>query len=264
MARNASATAPSSASGRRPRLRELAEARAGLDGELVAGQVREARGRRARAPRARASSGDCPGRPKMRSAETRGTPRARAPSTAATRAGRVVEAPEEAQPLVARATGRRWRARFTPCVDERARALLVERGRVALDRDLRARRVQPRRRADAAEHTAELAAGPRGSACPRRRRRSRPRAPARPRRRALELAEDGVGVARVVDGLALVGVADEVAVRALGQAPREVDVDAAPRIAGLATIRLRASRSCRSIAALHRECYFFSLATSRT
>ena len=106
---------------------------------------------------------------------------------------------------------------------ERPGALLVERGRVALRRDLHLVRRGVRGGEHGAEHPPELGRLPQRGRAPaeedRRQPLARERPPAPP-----ELGDDGVGVPAMVDLVPRPGERDKVAVRALLQAEREMDV----------------------------------------
>ncbi len=158
----------------------------------------------------------------MRSAETRGIPAASAPSTAALAPAASWSRPRKRR----RSSVERLdadRQAVHPSIEKGSRSVLVERRRVALHRDLDRVARCSELTAHATEHPAELSRLPeaRGSAAEED---APDLPPGEGRRPNVDLSQYGVGVPGVVDDRR--HVAHEVAVRALGQTPREMDVNA--------------------------------------
>ena len=136
----------------------------------------------------------------------------------------VVKPAEESEPIVVERL-HSDRDAVDADVDQRARAIAIERGRVALHGDLDLVLRDGDRRADRGEHAAERARRP-------ERRRTSTEEHAREARvgatEALdpppELGDHGVGVALVIDVLRRRLVTDEIAIGAFLEAMRKVDV----------------------------------------
>ena len=193
-----------------PAPRELTEARACLDRELVAGQMRDPEIGKLERLVARLA-GRLPGQPED---EVGRDPRHAGPDRAADggrRAPRVVETPEKAQALVSKRLDAD-RQSIHPHIEERTRPVLIERRRVALDGDLEvsAHRGESDPLADARKDAAEVLGFPEAGGTP-------PEEDAldatsldevRPR---VDFTEHRVGVSGVID--VRCDVADEVAIR---------------------------------------------------
>ncbi len=147
---------------------------------------------------AQASAGVCSGRPKMRSADTRGMPERSAPTMAARAPPESCRRPRNFR-RASSSDCTPIESRLTPTSSSaRARSSSSD---VGLHSTVTSRSsVHPEARPDPGEHAPELAGAQRLGVPPPK--NTRLDAPARDRpERALELAQHGVGVVRVVDAV---------------------------------------------------------------